>query len=74
MMYLHGLPDKVIHRDCKSKNVLIELVPLCVTHRPGGFIWFCSATAPARPHTHTHTHTHTGIRPRGGKDPNSEVV
>jgi serine/threonine protein kinase len=30
-MYLHGLPDKVIHRDCKSKNVLIELVPLCDT-------------------------------------------
>lgn len=25
LMYLHGLPDKVIHRDCKSKNVLIEL-------------------------------------------------
>lgn len=28
LMYLHGLPDKVIHRDIKSKNVLIELVLL----------------------------------------------
>lgn len=25
LMYLHGLPDQVIHRDIKSKNVLVEL-------------------------------------------------